>query len=75
MTLRAMVLVLAVLGGCADGGGGKPTTRPTTIRQRQDAALRDPMGYKQAVGPGNNDDITHLDDAGLKKDLNDVFNP
>ena len=69
------VAPVAVLnaGGC---GGGTPTTQPMTAAQRQDAALHDPMNYKPQVGGDDSGgDMTHLDSTGLKKDLNDVFNP
>ncbi len=62
-------------GGC---NSGPATTQPMTASQRQDAILKDPMGYKPQVGPdtaGGDGGITHLDNDGLKKDLNDVFNP
>ena len=72
--------VAAVAGAVAGGGcnGGPASTKPADgdIGRRQDAALRDPMGYKQPVGRISDDgDITHLDGSGLKRDLNDVFNP
>jgi hypothetical protein len=61
------------VGGCA---GDPATTQPTTTAERQDEALRDPMNYKpQVPGPDGADDFGHMDSNGLKKDLNDVFNP
>ncbi len=59
--------------GCASDK--KPTTRPS-MSQRQDAALRDPFGYKPDMNRDvSGGDIGHLDRDGLKKDLNNVFNP
>lgn len=61
--------------GCASSDK-KPTTQPSSMSQRQDEALRDPFGYKpdmsRDVSGGN---IGHLDRDGMKKDLNNVFNP
>ena len=61
--------------GCASDKK-KPTTRPSSMSQRQDAALRDPFGYKPDMSRDvSGGDIGHLDRDGLKKDLNNVFNP
>jgi hypothetical protein len=46
------------------------------MSQRQDAALRDPFGYKPDMSRDvSGGDIGKLDRDGLKKDLNNVFNP
>ena len=61
--------------GCASDKK-KPTTQPSSMSQRQDAALRDPFGYKPDMSRDvSGGDIGHLDREGLKKDLNNVFNP
>jgi hypothetical protein len=61
--------------GCASDKK-PPTTQPSSMSQRQDAALRDPFGYKPDMNRDvSGGDIGHLDRAGLKKDLNNVFNP
>ena len=61
--------------GCASSDK-KPTTRPASMSQRQDEALRDPFGYKPDMSRDvSGGDIGHLDREGLKKDLNNVFNP
>jgi hypothetical protein len=63
------------LGGCASGKN-KPTTRPTNMRDRQDAAMRDPFNYKPDMSRDvSGGGIGDLDREGLKKDLNNVFNP
>lgn len=60
--------------GCASDKK-QPTTRPS-MSQRQDDALRDPFGYKPDMSRDvSGGDIGHLDRDGLKKDLNNVFNP
>ena len=61
--------------GCSDNSTA--TTKPTSLRERQDAALKDPYGYKPDV---DNRDVSggglfDLDKDGMKKDLNNVFNP
>ena len=80
ISLIAGALVASVVS--AIGGGGcasdkKPaSTQPTSMSQRQDAALRDPFGYKPDMSRDvSGGDIGHLDRDGLKKDLNNVFNP
>jgi hypothetical protein len=63
--------------GCADTNKGHPTTRPMTVRERQEAALKDPFSY------GNDDetydvsggDTRTLDKRALKRDIDSVFNP
>ena len=63
----------APIVGCASDK--KPTTRPS-MSNRQEEALRDPFGYKPDMNRDvSGGDIGHLDRDGLKKDLNNVFNP
>jgi hypothetical protein len=63
-----------MLLGCASDK--KPTTQPSSMSQRQDQALRDPFGYKPDMSRDiSGGDTGHLDRDGLKKDLNNVFNP
>jgi hypothetical protein len=70
-----MLAALALPTGCASSDK-KPTTRPASMSQRQDEALRDPFGYKPDMSRDvSGGDIGHLDREGLKKDLNNVFNP
>jgi len=68
-------LCIAVIG-CSDNAK-KPTSRPSTIRDRQNAAMDDPFGYspyseKNDISGG---DIDEWDKDGMKKDLDNVFNP
>jgi hypothetical protein len=68
---------LWLLGGCASDKDRGPTTRPTSMRQRQDAALRDPFSYKpgiedQDISGGG---IGEFDSDGMKRDIDHVFNP
>jgi hypothetical protein len=70
----AALSVMAAAGCASDKKA--PSTQPTSMHDRQDAALRDPFNYKpdmsRDVSGGN---IGDLDRDGLKKDLNNVFNP
>lgn len=55
----------------------KPTTRPMSMRERQDRALSDPMNYKpdfkqDRVSSGG---ITDFDKEGFNKDLKNVLSP
>ncbi|MGH7213363.1 MAG: hypothetical protein ACREIT_01080 [Tepidisphaeraceae bacterium] len=61
---------------CSDNNK-EPTTRPSNMRERQDAALRDPFGYSPEMG---NSDISggglsEFDKEGFKRDLDHVLNP
>lgn len=74
MVHRTGILLALMLAGCTISDG--PATRPSA-RQRQEAALRDPMNYKVDVeqhdisgGP-----IHNLDKRGLKRDVDTVLNP
>jgi hypothetical protein len=82
ITLKPMrfsaVLILAGsiwVVGCASKNG--PTTRPGNVRQRQDAALRDPFDYKPEMGEqdisGGN--LGQLDRGGMRRDMDHVLNP
>ncbi len=65
---------LCLIAGCTSER--KPTTRPSSVRDRQDAALRDPFDYKPDMGQDvSGGGIGHLDREALKKDLDNVFNP
>ena len=72
-------LGLALLGllvaGCASNAK-KPTTRPATTAERQDAAMKDPFGYSpnmdQVEGSGG---VGNYDRDGMRKDLDHVLNP
>jgi len=68
-----MIISAVCLAGCAD----KPTTRPMTARERQDAALKDPFGYSPDKDNADvsGGDTRHFDKDGFKKDVDHVFNP
>lgn len=52
-----------------------PTTQPTTLLERQEAALRDPFGYSPGVGNRSVSGKGEFDKEGIKKDFDHVFNP
>ena len=68
---------LWLLLGCASDNGKQPTTQPTSMRDRQDAALRDPFSYKAGIEDQDisGGDIGHFDRDAMKKDIDHVFNP
>ena len=77
-TYRPFLLAIAFCGlvaGCVDKKG--PTTRPLTARDRQEAALRDPMGVKAETDPIDisGGKINEYDHNAMKRDLDSVFNP
>ncbi len=81
-TSRRMLLTLSIcplpfiichLAGCT---ASPPSTQPDSISDRQDAALKDPMGYKPQVGGDTSaSDIGRFDKDGFNHDLHDVLNP
>ncbi len=54
-----------------------PTTRPATLRERQDKALKDPMVYSPDMESTDvsGGDLSEFDRDGFRKDLKNVFNP
>jgi hypothetical protein len=75
IALMAFASLLAV--GCADTNKGQPTTRPLTVQEQHEAALKDPFNYG---GDTENMDVSGgdtrtLDKKALKHDIDSVFNP
>src|SRR5436190_15866275 len=75
--LRAFVPLCLLFIGCTYNSGG---AEPSTLRDKQDQAVRDPINYK----PDNENTqpydisgggINNLDKNALKKDLHNVFDP
>lgn len=70
--LGGMTIVLAV--GCTSP---QATSRPSSLSERADEALRDPFNYKP--GHENHDisggGLTDLDKDAMRKDMDHVFNP
>src|SRR5215213_5081678 len=74
--LRFLILSIAFVG-CATEK--HPTTQPSNVRDRQDAALKDPMGYSPNMNSPDNDisggKINELDRGAMRKDIDHVLNP
>jgi hypothetical protein len=72
------LLFSVVLAGCASEKH-QPTTRPSTIKERQEAALRDPFGYSPDMDGSQNDisggEINEFDRKAMRKDIDHVLNP
>jgi len=71
----AFIILTSLLAGCTPS---KPTTQPSDIHSRQEAALKDPFGY--SVDVGKQDSVSgggtsEMDKEGLKRDIDHVFNP
>jgi hypothetical protein len=70
-------LLLPLLASCADN---HPTTRPSTVEDRQAAALRDPFGYspfddKNDKNQVSDPNVSTYDKEGMKRDIDHVLNP
>ena len=68
---------LWLIPGCSSDK--HPTTRPASMADRQDAALKDPMGYSPDMHNPDNDisggKLNELDRGALRKDIDHVLNP
>jgi hypothetical protein len=67
-----------IVAGCAQTAPTtQPTTRPSTLRERQDAAMRDPFGYSPDAGNADisGGGLTDFDRQGFNRDFKDVLNP
>jgi hypothetical protein len=71
--LFAALITAGFLAGCSSNSSTPP---PQTIDDRQQAALKNPMGYKVPPSPDVSDDnTTSFDKGGFQRDLNDAINP
>lgn len=70
------MLACVCVAGCADTNKSQPTTRPLTVRERHEAALKDPFSYGGEENPDvSGGDMNTLDKKALKRDIDSVFNP
>ena len=73
----AFSVCLGVAGCQQNAATTQPTTKPSSMRDRQDAAMKDPFGY--SANPENTDisggGLTDFDRGGFKKDLKNVLDP
>jgi hypothetical protein len=69
ISMAACLLLTATLIGCAESTGERSTSA--------DRALKDPWGYGPKVGAADKpkERTDGFDQDGLKRDLNNVFNP
>ena len=75
--IAAISILLPFVASCADTNKAQPTTRPLTVREQHEAALKDPFSYG---GETENIDVSGgdtrtLDKRALKRDIDAVFNP
>ena len=70
-----VILISAFVAGCASDK--HPSTQPSSVSDRQDAALRDPFGYSPNVGKADisGGSVDHYDRNAMKKDVDHVLNP
>ena len=72
-------LLVTLLAGCTSEQKPGPTTKPAGVKDRQEAALRDPMGYSPNMNSPDTDisggKLHELDRGALKKDIDHVLNP
>ena len=66
---------VAISVGCSSRSG--PTTRPSSVRDRQNAALEDPFGYSPNMGENDisGGKLHELDRGAMRKDIDHVLNP
>jgi hypothetical protein len=72
--LLSRLLVCVLFTGCAETP--KPTTRPASMHDRQDQAMKDPFGYS----PGMETDISggginEFDKNAFQRDVKNVLDP
>ena len=62
--------------GCMQKSTG-PTTRPDSVHERQEQAMRDPFGYKTDTGKADisGGGLTEFDREGFNRDLKNVLDP
>ena len=77
--VRSAFCICAAVGviGCAKKGEQKPTSRPATLRDRQDKALKDPFGYSPDMDTTDisGGGLSGFDKDGFRKDMKNVLDP
>ena len=73
-----MICSFVLVTGCT-GEKHAPTTRPSSVKDRQEAALKDPMGYSPNMNSPDTDisggKLNELDRGARRKDIDHVLNP
>ena len=75
--IAALGIASLVAIGCADTNKSPPTTRPFTVREQHEQALKDPFSYggdTESIDVSGGDTRT-LDKRALKRDIDAVFDP
>ena len=76
--LLVLIFAFGLIAGCADSNKKSPTTRPLTMRERQEQALRDPYGYNprpEDIPSISGGDTGEFDKKAFKRDLDSFWNP
>ena len=76
--LSCVVVTCGMLGACADSNKKSPTTRPLSMRERQEQALRDPYGYNPRaddIPSISGGDTGAFDKKSFKRDVDSFWNP
>ena len=66
------LMLVRYFPGCM---AGTASTQPTSLSDRQDAALKDPMNYKPNFNTDTHSDVGSFDQQGFNRDMNDFINP
>ena len=73
------IVAIACLFGAGCAENPKPTTQPSSVRDRQDSAMSDPFGYGNSPGGEKIDmtggGISDFDKKAFKRDFDSVMNP
>ena len=67
---------LRLAGGCASDNN-HPTSRPASMRDRQDRAMKDPFNYSPDAGSTDisGGGLTDFDRQGFNRDMKNVLDP
>ena len=68
---------IRLLAGCASSPNSQPTTRPVSMHDRQDRAMKDPFNYSPDAGSTDisGGGLTDFDRQGFNRDMKNVLDP
>lgn len=74
--LHSSFCIGLVFSGCTSPSAG-PTSRPASMRERQDRAMQDPFGYSSTDDTADisGGGLSDFDRDGFNRDLKNVLNP
>ena len=75
---HASLIILVILAGCTQHAATtQPTTRPGSVHDRQEQAMRDPFGYSAETGKADisGGGLSDFDREGFNRDLKNVLDP